>query len=175
MRVAGLVRRTAAAVVDGTILVLTAGALNWGLLGMLGVPGSSGSAFGLDGLLRALELDVSSVMLRCTPFFAMSGLYLGLFWALTGRTPGQRLLELRVVDPRGNTPRPLRAGLRVLGLGLGLLPGALGWLWAAFDLERRAWHDHLARTYVVRDATSRTIVRDEPRRDVVPAEAVRDS
>jgi len=30
-----------------------------------------------------------------------------------------------------------------------LLPAGLGWLWALFDREHRALHDHLAGTYVI--------------------------
>jgi uncharacterized RDD family membrane protein YckC len=168
-------RRSAAAAVDGAVLLITAGALNWALLGMLGVQGLTSGASGLDAALRVLELDPAAIVLRATPFLGMSGFYLGLFWTLTGRTPGQRLLGIRVVDERGRTPHPVRAGARVLGLALGLLPCALGWLWAAFDLERRAWHDHLAGTYVVRDVAAKA-VHHEPKRDpVVHAEVVRDS
>ena len=176
VRVAAATRRLAASSVDAAILLLTAGALNWALLGMLGVSSLLGSASGLDALLRLLELEPGAVLLRALPFFAMSGFYLGLFWALTGRTPGQRLLGLRVVDPGGATPRPLRVLVRLLGVALGLLPAGLGWLWAAFDLERRAWHDHLAQTYVVRDASPRPVVRETSKPDpVVRSEVVRQS
>jgi len=32
-----------------------------------------------------------------------------------------------------------------------LLGAGLGWLWALFDREHRALHDHLAGTYVIVD------------------------
>jgi uncharacterized RDD family membrane protein YckC len=176
VRVAGVFRRCGGAAVDGAILFVTAGGLNWALLGMLGVEGPLRGAAGLEALLRLLELDAATLFLHYTPLIGMSGFYFGLFWSLTGRTPGQRLVGIRVVDERGRPPHPIRAGVRVLGLGLGLLPCALGWLWAAFDLERRAWHDHFSQTYVVKDATSRAIVHHEPNRDpVVHPEVVRDA
>jgi uncharacterized RDD family membrane protein YckC len=175
VRVASATRRLGAALVDTAILFVTAGLLNWALLGMLDAQSLLGSATGLDAVLRILELDPATPILRTAPFFAMSGLYLGLFWMLTGRTPGQRLLELRVIDAQGRTPSPLRVGVRLLGLALGLIPVGLGWLWTAFDLERRAWHDHLARTYVVRDAPSRA-VHETPRSEpVVRHEVVREA
>ena len=34
--------------------------------------------------------------------------------------------------------------------GVARTPGGLGVLWIAFDREKRGFHDHLARTYVVR-------------------------
>lgn len=152
VQVAGFWRRTAAALIDGIILLLTAGLLNWALLRLLGLPALTGPASGLDVALRLLELNPMDLLVRFAPFFVMAGLYLGLFWTLTGRTPGQRLLRIRVVDASGHAPGPVVTLVRVVGHGLGLLACALGWLWAAFDLENRAWHDHMARTYVVRDS-----------------------
>lgn len=152
VRVAGLWRRTAAGLLDGTVLLLTAGLLNLGLLAWLDPPPLLREASGLDALLRLLELEVPAVLRRISPTLVMGGLYFGLFWSLTGQTLGHRLLKLRVVDPSGRPPRPWWAALRVVGHGLGLAVGAMGWLWVAFDREKRGLHDHLARTYVVRES-----------------------
>ncbi len=150
-RVAGLWRRAAAGLLDAAVLLLTAGSLNLLLLAWLDPPPLLGDARGLAALLAALELDPGPVLRRIAPTLAMAALYLGLFWSITGQTLGHRLLRLRVVDPWGRPPRPWRAALRVVGHGLGLGLGAMGWLWVAFDREKRGLHDHLARTYVVRD------------------------
>ena len=139
-------------VVDGTVLLLTAGLLNLALLAWLDPPPLLREASGLDALLRLLELEVPAVLRRISPTLVMGALYFGLFWSLTGQTLGHRVLKLRVVDPYGQPPRPLWAALRVLGHGLGLAVGAMGWLWVAFDREKRGLHDHLARTYVVRES-----------------------
>ena len=148
---APLWRRVAAAAVDAAILLPTAGLLNYLLLLLVSPEPLLGDAEGLDALLRLMELEPAAPLRRVAPFFVMSGLYLGLFWALKGRTVGGRLLKLKVVDWRGRPPMPILAVVRVAAHFAGLAVGALGWIWAAFDAENRAWHDHLSRTYVVRD------------------------
>lgn len=152
MHVAGFWRRAAAALVDLAILAVTAGPLQM-LLGLLLpatelAPGSSG----IDAALQVASADLGSVAARFAPFMVMTLLYLGLFHAVTGRTPGQALLGIRVVDGGGHRPRAGIAAVRLAAMVAGLLPGALGALWIAFDSERRAFHDHVARTWVVRDS-----------------------
>lgn len=149
--VAPLWRRIAASVVDATILLATAGMLNLLLLQLADGPALLGDASGIDRLLRVLELDVADLLRPIAPLILMSAIYLVLFWTLTGRTPGARLLKLRVIDERGRPPKPVWAVLRVVAHLAGLAAGALGWIWTALDPERRALHDHVARTYVVRD------------------------
>lgn len=150
VEVAGAWRRAAGGLLDLSLLLLTAGLLNWALLSFLDLPSLLGRATGLNALLRMLELDVFELLRRYAPFLGMSALYFGLFWAITGQTPGARLLRIRVVGPHGRPPGPGWTLLRVLTHVLGAIPGALGWIWAAFDLEKRAWHDHAARTWVVK-------------------------
>lgn len=152
VRVASTPRRAAAAAIDILILLATAGALNVLLLGLVGGPAVLGDAKGLDALLRVLEQNPLDLLRRIAPAMGMSAIYLGLFWALKGRTPGGRVLGVRVVDWRGRNPHPVWAAVRVLANFIGLSLGALGWIWAALDPQRRALHDHVARTYVVRDA-----------------------
>jgi uncharacterized RDD family membrane protein YckC len=152
LRVAGLWRRAGAGLVDVVVLATTAGLLNALLLAWLDPPPLLGDARGLAALLGVLELEPAAVLRRAAPALVMAPLYLGLFWSLTGQTLGQRVLRLRVVDPWGRPPRPWRAAVRVLGHGLGLAIGAMGWLWLAFDRDKRGLHDHLARTYVVRES-----------------------
>lgn len=66
-----------------------------------------------------------------------------------GQTPGKIMLGLRVVKKNGKRISWLDALLRnvfgytVSGLFL------LGYLWAAFDREKQAWHDKMAGTVVV--------------------------
>jgi uncharacterized RDD family membrane protein YckC len=152
VKVAPIWRRVAAAAVDGAILLPTAGTLNVLLLLLVDAEPLLGDAQGVDALLRVLELDPFAVVRRIAPFLTMMGLYLGLFWALRGQTVGGRLLRLHIVDWRGHKPHPAIVGLRVITHIAGLLLAGLGWIWAAFDVEKRAWHDHLSRTYVVRDS-----------------------
>jgi len=101
-------------------------------------------------MLDVLAAAPNAIMHRVLPFVVMSSLYFLVFWGLVGRTPGQRWLGLRVVDASGKLPTPLAATIRVVMALLGLVPGALGWVWASFDREKRTLHDHVAGTYVVR-------------------------
>ena len=77
-------------------------------------------------------------------------LYFFVFHAARGQTPGKKLLGLRVIDAYGGRPGLLRTLLRTAGYLLSLLPCSLGFLWIGFDRERRALHDWVAGTYVVR-------------------------
>jgi uncharacterized RDD family membrane protein YckC len=152
VRVVGFWRRLAAFGIDLGALLCTAGLLNWALLAMLDLPPLLPPAKGIGLLLAVLELRIGDVLVRIAPGLCMAALYFGAFWSLTGQSLGQRVLKIRVVDASGNTPSVLRVALRLLGQAVALAPAALGWIWLAFDREKRGWHDHIARTYVVRDA-----------------------
>lgn len=150
VRVAGAWRRAVAGLVDLALLGVTAGLLNWALLAWMDVPPLTGRATGINALLRLLELGVLDVARRFAPLLGMAALYFGLFWTLTGQTPGARLLRIKVIGLDARPPKPLWAILRVVAHFLSGIPAALGWIWSVFDLEKRAWHDHIARTYVVK-------------------------
>lgn len=152
VQVAGLWRRAAAGVVDGLLLLVTAGALNGLLLMLIDPPPLLGDARGIDAALRLLDVSAADVLRRFAPTMVMASIYFGLFWSLAGRTPGHRVLRLRVIDPFGHPPPPWRSAVRVVGHGLGLAAGAMGWLWIGFDREKRGLADHMAQTYVVKDA-----------------------
>ncbi len=66
-------------------------------------------------------------------------------------TLGKTVLGLRVVDLNGERLTVARSIGRNLAKILSYSPFLLGFLWAAFSKERRAWHDLLAKTSVVRD------------------------
>jgi uncharacterized RDD family membrane protein YckC len=103
---------------------------------------------------RAAQADLASV-LRHWPwllgFLAFLGLsYAAWFTGTTGQTPGKMLVGLRVVETAGRPPSCQRAFLRA---ALGALGGALlglGMLPLFFDPARRALHDRLLRTRVVK-------------------------
>jgi uncharacterized RDD family membrane protein YckC len=152
VHVAGFIRRTAAGTIDFAVLLLTAGLLNAGLLALVDADPLLGNTRGLATLFAILDLDAARVLRYLAPFLVMTVFYLTLFWTITGRTPGGRLLGLRVVGPGGEPPRAPWALVRATSHLLGLGAGALGWLWTALDADKRGWHDHLGRTYVVRDA-----------------------
>jgi uncharacterized RDD family membrane protein YckC len=103
---------------------------------------------------RAAQADLAAVLQHWPwlfSFLAFLGLsYAAWFTGTTGQTPGKMLVGLRVVETAGRPPSCqrafLRAALGALGsalLGLGMLP-------LFFDPARRALHDRLLRTRVVK-------------------------
>lgn len=151
VRVAGFWTRTASAIADLAVLLLTAGLLSWGLVALAPPKPIFHGPLGVGTVLELLSAEPRDVLAWVTPFLLMSGIYFLLFWGLSGQTPGQRLLHIRVVDRSGRPPGPLAAAVRLVAQAIGLVPGALGSIWIAFDTEKRAFHDHLAGTYVVAD------------------------
>ena len=93
--------------------------------------------------------------------------YFIILTVMYGQTPGKRALNIRVVDHGGNLPRPRHVMYRELyrfavvffavlvegPLALTFVAVALllmGHMAVAYDPLRRAWHDRLGGTYVVR-------------------------
>jgi uncharacterized RDD family membrane protein YckC len=77
-------------------------------------------------------------------------IYLLAFHAMAGRTPGMRLLRLRVIDVYGDPPSVIRAVVRTAGYLACFITFSLGFIWIGFDREKRGLHDWLAGTYVIR-------------------------
>jgi uncharacterized RDD family membrane protein YckC len=74
-------------------------------------------------------------------------------WAWRGRTPGKSLLGLTVVkrgEPGGRGIGWKAALIRAVVLVLAGLPLGLGWVWAFFEKEKRAFQDLAAGTWVIR-------------------------
>ena len=151
VRVTGFPRRALAAFCD-LFLLLTATATVTGVVAMfLHVSMPSWREVGPDllvaGILDRNPMAVGAVGL----FLGMFGLYQLYFAGMAGQTPGMRLMGIRLISVRGTPPGPGRGTLRLLALAISVLPAGLGWLWALFDREHRALHDHLAGTYVIID------------------------
>ena len=82
-------------------------------------------------------------------FLLLHMMYFTLFHAWFGQTIGKMILGIKVVGD-GNSPASLAvAFLRWSGYFLSFIPIAAGFLWAAVDKDRCAWHDRLARTRVI--------------------------
>jgi uncharacterized RDD family membrane protein YckC len=73
------------------------------------------------------------------------------FWATAGQTPGMRFMGVRVITRSGSRPGALRSFVRLIGLGLAIIPCFAGFIPALVDERRRALQDFLARTLVVYD------------------------
>lgn len=133
---AGIVSRVLACAIDLGVVLATLAA------GYLAV---SGLAFVINPVSfrfptpqRLILLGVASVLMV---------LYLTTSWTGGGRTYGDRVLGLRVVDRRG---QPLHVGRAVLrAVFYTLLP--VGLLWVAVDRGRRSVQDLALRTMVIYD------------------------
>ena len=79
-------------------------------------------------------------------------LYLAASTALGGRTWGMSLLSLRAVDVEtGEAPTTKQSVARALLFMVSLAAAGIGILYALFDAEGRAAHDHFSGTVVVRE------------------------
>lgn len=88
--------------------------------------------------------------LRDLWLFALAGGYFVVSWVRVGATIGMRAWKIRIVDAAGE-----RVGVRMAALRFGLAVVSLAALgagfWCAwFDADRRAWHDRVCGTRVVR-------------------------
>src|SRR5262249_24426900 len=97
------------------------------------------------GILDRNPMAVGAVGL----FLGITGLYELYFGGISGQTLGMRVMGIRLISYRGTPPGPGRGLLRLVALAISLARAGLGWLWALFDREHRALHDHLAGTYVI--------------------------
>ena len=78
-----------------------------------------------------------------------------LFWRYCLATPGKMLFQAVIVDyETRQAPQNWQLVVRFLGYIVSALPLAIGYLWAAGHPEKRAWHDLLSRTIVVKKYSS---------------------
>jgi uncharacterized RDD family membrane protein YckC len=149
VRVAGVVRRLLAAIIDALLVNAVAlGAILIAALALgVSLPGSKelGPDFVLAGLLDRNPMALGALGLLA----ALSALYEIYLDGILGQTAGKRLFHLRVISSRGCSPGPFLGCVRFVALLLSLAPVGLGWLWCLFDREHRALHDHLSGTYVI--------------------------
>jgi uncharacterized RDD family membrane protein YckC len=74
------------------------------------------------------------------------------FWRYCGATPGKLAVGVKIVDAHtGGAPTTGRLVLRLACYLVSALPLYLGFLWAAVDRRKQAWHDKIAGTVVVQD------------------------
>lgn len=119
-----------------------------GSLAGLSLPPSrvQGLDFWLDLLLAGDGTLIGALGLT----LAIASLYSLIFHISMGRTIGMRALKLRIIDVYGDEPSTNRALARTAGYLLGVATLGLGFIWIAFDSEKRGLHDWLAGTYVVK-------------------------
>ena len=151
VRVSGFGRRFVAALVDGLLLASISMVVTFVAALALGAPLPHAREIGPD-LLVAGILDRNPMAVGAIGLFSGLTILYELYCAgIAGQTLGMRLVHIRVIAARGRPPGAVRGLIRVLVFAVSVLPGGLGWLWALFDREHRALHDHLAGTYVILD------------------------
>ena len=110
---------------------------------------AGGAILALVGSLVAdVQLDTLGRLLAAVAWTAVVGAYFVLFWSTAGQTPGMRLMGLRVATQGGEHPGVGRSVVRLVGLGLAIVPLFLGFLPVLIDARRRGLQDFLAGTVV---------------------------
>ena len=126
------------------------------------------------GAVMAALFTASSFAFPRPGTFAASGalsvaylVYLAVFWATTGRTPGKHVAGLRVVTSRGE-PLPVP---RAVARALVCLVFPVGLLWILVSRRNLAVHDVLLRTAVIYDWRPRQRRTTLSPRESTPARA----
>jgi uncharacterized RDD family membrane protein YckC len=102
-------------------------------------------------LVGDAELDTLGKLLAAWAWMTVVVCYFVVFWTSTGQTPGMRALGLRVTTTDGGDVGLGRALIRIVGLGLAIVPLFAGFLPVLVDDRRRALQDFMAGTIVVYD------------------------
>ena len=151
-RPAALWQRITAFIVDGTlvgaVLAVYVG-LAAALIAPHGVPATQ--LGGIDGVMARVH-QLHAVLAPCVALALVLGLVYTAAFALLwdGRTPGRRLLGIRLVDRTGMAPAPGRAIARAVLALVSFVPFLAGFWLALFDRRGQTLHDKLTQTFVVR-------------------------
>lgn len=138
--IAGLMRRLAAMVYDG--LVMMAVLMAYGAIALtikyqvLQFPYETGEKMQLGPVGFALMLVVVV-------------LFNSFFWRRGGQTVGMKAWRLKVVDNNGNTPSWSQCVKRCLFAWVSFALGGIGYWWSLIDSNSMTAHDHLSGTQVV--------------------------
>ena len=114
----------------------------------------------VDGLLLGLvlgPLQAGAALSKSTPFIVASAILAfiivyGYFIIMTWRfqaTVGKMVLGIKVFNTDGTAPGFGTAFVREISMILSALCCYIGFIWAGFDAEKQAWHDKIAKTYVI--------------------------
>jgi uncharacterized RDD family membrane protein YckC len=110
---------------------------------------ASGLALAITG--GALDVHRPGYKLIVQAFvLVVSATYFIVSWMRGGQTVGMKPWRLRVVSVDGESIALKRALLRFAVAFVSLAALGLGFLWCLLDSERRAWHDIVAGTLLVR-------------------------
>jgi uncharacterized RDD family membrane protein YckC len=107
-----------------------------------------GAALLIDAVLIAvLTVLITPIAPSHAEFtaFAIGFVYTVSFWTVSGATPGKMILGLRIIKTDGNEIGKWRSLLRYVALGL-----CVGYLLAILNSKKRALHDYIAGTIVIK-------------------------
>ena len=143
MNRAGFLSRFLAFLIDNIALSVIAWLLSLLLVPFVSAADQSSST--LFGLIAGTVGMVIAFILLLLQF-----LYFGWLWSTSGQSLGMRVTNIRVVRRDGSSLSMVRAGLRgTVGYWISGLIFGLGYIWAAFDGRKEAWHDKLFDTAVL--------------------------
>jgi len=146
---AGFWIRFGAKLIDGVILVIPLMAIN--LAFTMLIPGTDISGdFRGEFTPQAVSGFALMYLLQVLIPLAYTTFFLGRYAA----TPGKMALGLKVIMPGGGRVSYLRALGRHFAEFLSQITLYIGYIMAGFDAEKRALHDHIAGTRVIRKQTS---------------------
>jgi uncharacterized RDD family membrane protein YckC len=115
-----------------------------------GIVFTGGAVLALVGsLVGDMRFDSLERVLAACAWAAVVGSYFVLFWSTAGQTPGMRIAGVRLMTYDGRHPSITRSLVRLIGLGLAIVPLFLGFVPALLDMRRRALQDLLAGTVVL--------------------------
>jgi uncharacterized RDD family membrane protein YckC len=153
---AGLVTRAVAVGIDALVIngiaVITGALINL-----------IASLFGHQG-----NIGVVGALLGGVAWIAWSALYFTVFWSLTGQTPGDRLMGIRVYSETADRIRIRQAFVRYWAMLLAALPLGAGFIPVLTDDRRRGLHDRIANTVVRWDDGEEVTAIPDPHVAVTP-------
>ncbi len=145
VRRAGFLRRAAALSLDCFLIQLACGIL------------TAVAVVAVKEGARASGLPDPSEGSRVILFDTLAGLWIVLpvvyftfFVAMGGQTPAKMLAGIRVVGRHEEDLSAFRALSRALAYWVSAFPLGIGFLWVFLNGERRAFHDYIAGTRVIR-------------------------
>ena len=153
---AGLVTRAVAVGIDAFVIngiaVITGALVNL-----------IASFFGHQG-----DIGLLAALLGGAAWIAWSALYFTVFWSLTGQTPGDRLMGIRVYSDSADRIRIRQAFVRYWAMLLAALPLGAGFIPVLTDDRRRGLHDRIANTVVRWDDGEEVTAIPDPHVAVTP-------
>ena len=145
MQKATFLERVIAFVIDGVILSIVggiAGAIFSVLGALISGDGSNGTMVMVGSLLSLVGSLVQLVIYIAYDIY---------FWTnKNGQTPGKMIMKIKVVTVEGNALTVGNSVMRVIGYFVSSFVCMIGYLWPLFDKDQQAWHDKIAKTYVVK-------------------------